>query len=120
RASFDNPNGALVPGLFARIRIGETTPAQALLITDRAIGTDQSKRFVLVVDKDNKVEYREVHLGSMAEGLRIVNDGLKAGEKIIVNGLQRARPGQPVTPEVVPMEDRGTLDQITPAAGSAS
>lgn len=120
RASFDNPDGTLVPGLFARIRIGETAPSKALLITDRAIGTDQDKRFVLVVGKDNKVEYREVVLDGLANGLRVVKEGLKPGEKIIVNGIQRARPGLPVTPEMVPMDDSGSLDHITPAAGSAS
>ena len=120
RASFANPNGILVPGLFARVRIGENAASNALLVTDRAIGTDQSKRFVLVVDKENKAEYREVKLGGMAEGLRIVEEGLKPGEKIIVNGLQRARPGQPVVPEVVSMDERGNLDQIKPAAGGKS
>lgn len=117
RAAFDNPNAVLVPGLFARIRVGETAPTKAVLITDRAIGTDQSKRFVLVVGEGNKVEYREVRLGAMADGLRIVTGGLKAGEKIVVNGLQRARPGEPVTPEEVSMDDRGSLDEIKPAAG---
>jgi multidrug efflux system membrane fusion protein len=119
RASFENKDGVLVPGLFARMRIGETDTTKALLITDRAVGTDQNKRFVLVVGKDNKVEYREVKLGHAAEGLRIVQSGLKAGEKIVVSGTQRARPGQPVTPEVVPMDDRGTLNDIKPAAGQA-
>jgi membrane fusion protein, multidrug efflux system len=120
RAAFDNPTGILVPGLFARVRVGETKPTKAVLITDRAVGTDQSKRYVLVVGADNKVEYREVHLGAMAEGLRVVTSGLKAGEKIVVNGLQRARPGQPVTPETVSMDDRGSLDQIKPAAGKTA
>lgn len=120
RASFANPTGALVPGLFARVRIGENAASNVLLITDRAVSTDQSKRFVLVVDKENKAEYREVKLGGMAQGLRIVEEGLKPGEKIIVNGLQRARPGQPVVPEVVSMEERGNLDQIKPAAGGNS
>jgi multidrug efflux system membrane fusion protein len=120
RASFANPSGALVPGLFARVRIGENAASNVLLVTDRAVSTDQSKRFVLVVDKENKAEYREVKLGGMAQGLRIVEEGLKPGEKIIVNGLQRARPGQPVVPEVVSMEERGNLDQIKPAAGGNS
>ncbi len=120
RASFDNADGALVPGLFAHVRIGETATSKALLITDRAVGTDQNKKFVMVVDKDNKAQYREVKLGVNVDGLRVVADGLKPGEKIIVNGLQRARPGAPVTPEMVPMDDRGSLDQIAPAAGKHS
>lgn len=106
RAIFENTDGALVPGLFARIKLGSPTQTRALLITDRAVGTDQSKKFVLVVGNDNKVEYREVKLGAMADGLRVVQSGLKAGEKIVVNGLQRARPGSAVMPEMVPMDDK--------------
>ncbi len=104
RAVFDNPDGRLVPGLYARIRLGSGTPREAVLIDDRAIGTDQDKRFVLVVDGDNKTAYREVHLGRLHDGLRIVEDGLKPGERIVVNGLQRVRPGDPVTPHPVAME----------------
>lgn len=107
RAVFDNGDGVLVPGLFARIRLGTPMQTKALLITDRAVGTDQNKKFVLVVGTENKVEYREVKLDGLVDGLRVVNEGLKPGDKIIVNGLQRARPGTPVTPEVVPMEDTG-------------
>lgn len=108
RASFPNNEGKLVPGLFARIRLGDAGDSKALLITDRAIGTDQNKKFVLVVGAENKVEYREVKLGNLADGLRIVSDGLKPGEKIVVNGLQRARPGMPVVPEMVPMDAKET------------
>lgn len=119
RASFNNPDGTLVPGLFARIRIGEPELLPVLLITDRAVGTDQSKRFVLVVGEGNKVEYREVELGVLADGLRIVKSGLKAGEKVVVNGLQRARPGQEVTPEEVAMDaPPPSPEQAMPAAGN--
>lgn len=105
RAVFDNADGTLVPGLFARIRLGSSTAGKALLITDRAVGTDQSKKFVIVVGADNKTEHREVKLDGMADGLRIVHEGLKPGEQIIVSGLQRVMmPGQPVTPEVVAMD----------------
>ncbi len=104
RAVFDNADGALVPGLFARVKMGSPTMAKSLLITDRAIGTDQSKKFVIVVGAENKTERRYVKLGGLADNLRVIDDGLKAGEKIIVNGLQRVMmPGQPVTPEMVPM-----------------
>ncbi|WP_374475569.1 efflux RND transporter periplasmic adaptor subunit [Zoogloea sp.] len=104
RAIFDNPDGRLVPGLYARIRLGSDTPREAVLIDDRAIGTDQDKRFVLVVGEGNRTAYREVRLGKLQEGLRIVEDGLKPGERIVVNGLQRVRPGDPVTPHPVAME----------------
>lgn len=104
RAIFDNADGVLVPGLFARMKLGEAGNQHAVLITDRAIGTDQNKKYVLVVGQDNKVVYREVKLGKMVEGLRVVQEGLKPGEKIVVNGLQRARPGSEIMPEIVPME----------------
>ena len=105
RAILDNKDGRFTPGLFARIRLGDTgTPRTAVLVNDRAIGTDQSKRFVLVVNGENKAEYREVHIGRLVDGLRVVESGLKPGEVIVVNGLQRVRPGAPVTPQTVPME----------------
>ena len=113
RTVFDNADGVLMPGLFAHIKLGGAKETQALLITDRAVGTDQSKKFVLVVGDDNKVVYREVKLGMLADGLRVVNEGLKPGEKIIVNGLQRARPGSEVTPEVVPMEKADDVKPVT-------
>ncbi|HRE33233.1 MAG TPA: efflux RND transporter periplasmic adaptor subunit, partial [Candidatus Berkiella sp.] len=107
RAVFPNPEGVLVPGLFARIKLGDPLKTQALLITDRAVGTDQNKRFVFVVDKDNKVVYREVKLGSLVDGMRIIKDGLEPNDNIIVNGLQRARPGIVVAPEWVAMDNKG-------------
>ncbi|MBS0371810.1 MAG: efflux RND transporter periplasmic adaptor subunit [Proteobacteria bacterium] len=113
RAIFDNADGRLVPGLYARIRLGAGTPREAVLIDDRAIGTDQDKRFVLVVDAANKTAYREVRLGNLHDGLRIVEDGLKPGERIVVNGLQRVRPGDPVTPHPVAMEGSAPLAAVT-------
>jgi multidrug efflux system membrane fusion protein len=105
RAVFDNEEGALVPGLFARVRIGDAVEAPALLITERAIGTDQNKKFVMVVKPDNSTERREITLGGMAEGMRIVQSGLQPGEKIVISGLQRLMiPGQPVTPEMMNMD----------------
>lgn len=103
RAVFDNPDGILVPGLYARIRLGGGAPHKAVLIDEKAIGTDQDKRFVIVVDSSNKTSYREVHLGALQAGLRIVDDGLEPGERIVVNGLQRIRPGDAVTPNEVHM-----------------
>jgi membrane fusion protein, multidrug efflux system len=105
RAVFDNKDGALIPGLYARVRLGGGKEREAVLITEKAVGTDQAKRFVLAVDKDNKAEYREVKTGATQNGLVIVESGLQPGERIVVNGLQRVRPGAPVAPQVVNMED---------------
>ena len=103
RAVFDNPDGQLIPGLYARVQLGGGKPRDALLIDERAVGTDQDKRFVLVLDEGNRTSYREVRLGNASGGLRVVDAGLKAGERIVVNGLQRVRPGEPVAPREVPM-----------------
>ena len=90
-----------MPGPVRAVRMGQPKAEPALLVNERAIGTDQNKKFVLVVGADNKAEYREVTLGAAADGLRIVTSGLKAGERIVVNGLQRVRPGALVAPQVV-------------------
>lgn len=103
RAAFDNKDGALMPGQFARIRMGQPQAVRAVLVTERAVGTDQDKKYVLVVGQDNKTEYREVTLGAPVSGLRIVQSGLKPGERIVVNGLQRVRPGAVVDPQPVAM-----------------
>jgi multidrug efflux system membrane fusion protein len=103
RATFENKDRGMAPGLFARVQIGGGNAKTALLISDRAVGTDQSRKFVFVVDKDGKAEYRAVTLGPVVDGLRVVRSGLKPGEKIVVNGLQRVRPGAPITAQTVPM-----------------
>jgi RND family efflux transporter MFP subunit len=97
---FPNPDEALIPGLFARVRIPVSAPLPALLVSERAIGTDQSQKFVFAVNKDNTVAYRTVKLGATIDGKRVVREGLSAGDTIIVNGLQRVRPGMAVSPEV--------------------
>ncbi len=104
RAVFDNPDRAFTPGLFARLKLVGSGTYDAILISDRAVGTDQSRKFVLVVGADSKAMYREVKLGPVVDGLRVVKQGLKPGEVIVVNGLQRVRPGDPVTPQRVQME----------------
>jgi membrane fusion protein, multidrug efflux system len=106
RAAFDNKDGALIPGQFARVRMGQAHASRAVLVSERAVGTDQEKKFVLVVGEGNKAEYREVTLGASSNGLRIVLNGLKPGERIVVNGLQRVRPGAVVQPQLVTMEAR--------------
>jgi multidrug efflux system membrane fusion protein len=109
RAAFENKDGALVPGLFARVQLGAADDRSAVLISERAVGTDQSRKFVFVVGADGKAEYRPVVLGPVVDGLRVVRSGVKAGEKIVVNGLQRVRPGAPVAPQIVPMDGAAPL-----------
>ncbi len=109
RAVFDNKDGQLMPGQFARIRMGQATKASALLINERAVGTDQNKKFVMVVGADNKAAYREVTLGASVNGLRVIKSGLVANERIVVNGLQRIRPGALVAPQVVEMTAKAEL-----------
>lgn len=109
RAVFDNGDGLLTPGLFARLKFGAGGERPAVLISDRAVGTDQSKRFVLVVDAEGKVVWREVKLGPTVDGLRVVRDGLAAGEKIVVAGLQRVRPGAMVATTEVRMDERSAV-----------
>ncbi|MDB6115289.1 MAG: efflux transporter, family, subunit [Lacunisphaera sp.] len=99
RMVFPNDDGALVPGLFARVRLPVSAPENTLLVSERAIGTDQSQKFVLTVAKDNTVGYRSVKVGANVDGKRVILAGLKPGENIIVNGLQRVRPGMMVAPE---------------------
>lgn len=99
RAVLDNKDGLFTPGMFARVQLLGSAEREAILIEERAIGTDQTQNFVLVVGADNKVEYRPVQLGRSIRGLRIVYKGLSAGDVIVVNGLQRVRPGTPVTPK---------------------
>lgn len=104
RAVFDNKDGALMPGQFARLQMGQAKTGSALLINERAVGTDQNKRFVMVVGADNKAAYREVTLGASVNGLRVVASGLQPGERIVVNGLQRVRPGALLAPQTVAMD----------------
>jgi len=106
RAAFENKNGYLTPGLFARVKLLGHNSYQAVLVDDRAIGTDQSQKFVYVIDAQNKVTYRPVKVGRLTDGLRIVQQGLQAGETVVVNGMQRVRPGVVVAPERVAMDAR--------------
>ena len=99
RAVFSNPDGRIVPGLFARIRVPLGERHSAMLVEERAIGTDQARKYVLTLTSTNTVVYRPVELGPAVEGKRIVRSGLQAGDKIVVNGIQRVRPGMAVTPQ---------------------
>jgi RND family efflux transporter MFP subunit len=117
RAVFSNPEGRIVPGLFARIRIPLSERYPATLIDERAVGTDQGQKFVLTLSPTNTVEYRPVKLGPAVSGMRIVRSGLEPGEKIVVNGLQRVRPGMPVTPQI---DVADTRNSVPTALSSAS
>ena len=110
RAVFTNDDGSLVPGLFARIRIPLSDRHSAMLVDERAIGTDQSQKFVLVLTPTNTVAYQPVQLGPLVDGQRIVRSGLQPGDEIVVNGLERVRPGMPVSAQK-------ELAQTAPANG---
>jgi multidrug efflux system membrane fusion protein len=120
RAVFANEDNLLAPGLFAKVQLDSSAQARraALLISEQAIGTDQNRKFVFVVTPDSKAEYRQVTLGQTVDGLRIVRSGLKAGEKIVVNGLQRVRPGAPLSPQLVLMDGGQAADKLASAKGN--
>ena len=96
RAVLRNPNAVFTPGLFARVRLAGGTHRSAAMVRDQAIGTDQDRKFVLVLKPDSTVEYRAVTLGRVADGLRVIETGLKPGENVVINGLLRVRPGMKV------------------------
>jgi membrane fusion protein, multidrug efflux system len=113
RAALANPDGRYTPGLFARVRLIGGEDHDAILVEDRAVGTDLSKKFVLTLAKDNRIEYRLVELGPEINGLRVVTQGLAPNELIVVNGLQHVRPGQSVAATRVSMSDSaGGLTQV--------
>jgi membrane fusion protein, multidrug efflux system len=123
RAALANPDGRYTPGLFARVRLVGGEDRDSVLIEDRAVGTDLSKKFVLMLTADNRIEYRLVELGPEINGLRVVTHGLAPNELIVVNGLQHVRPGQTVAPTRVAMSDVAAgLTQVAaqPVAGPAS
>ncbi|MCI0462321.1 MAG: efflux RND transporter periplasmic adaptor subunit [Gemmataceae bacterium] len=103
RGVFDNKERILTAGLFVRIRLPIGNPHQALLVTERALGTDQGQKFLYTINDKNEVVFRPVNLGALHDGLRVIAEGLKQGERVIVNGLQRVRPGATVDPKVVDM-----------------
>jgi RND family efflux transporter MFP subunit len=99
RAEFPNPGGTFTPGMFARVQVPVAAPAEALLVPEAAIGTEQVRKFVLVVDGENVARPKYVTLGPITEGLRVVTAGLASDDRVIVSGLMRARPGVKVTPQ---------------------
>jgi RND family efflux transporter MFP subunit len=106
RSLFANNERRFTPGMFARVKLIGSAEYDALLINDSAVGTDQSVKFVLRVGADNKVEYAPVKLGPLVDGLRVVREGLRPNDLILVKGLQQVRPGMPVTPQLVAMGER--------------
>ncbi|EAM7071830.1 efflux RND transporter periplasmic adaptor subunit [Salmonella enterica] len=116
RAVIPNSEGMLSPGLFARISLPTGEPRETLLIDDLAVSADQGKNYVLVVGKENQAEYRQVELGQMVDGLRVITQGLQPGEKIILKGL--VRPGMIVAPRLVPMQ-QNVADKQTAASTKA-
>jgi RND family efflux transporter MFP subunit len=99
RAEFANPDGTFTPGMFGRVQVAAAPPSEALLVPDVAIGTEQVRKFVLVVDAENVARPKYVTLGPVVDGLRVITDGLAPDDNVIVNGLMRARPGVKVTPQ---------------------
>jgi len=116
RGTFANKNLALTPGLFARVRLQGSGSYQACLMRDEAVITDLSQKYVYVLGKSNTLDYRPVKLGSMSDGLRVVRDGLRPGDVIVINGLQRVRPGSTVNPKKVAM----AVDNPSAGLGSSS
>lgn len=104
RGVFPNHDKLMAPGFFARVRIPGSGEYEALLIRDEAIGNDQGRAYVFVINQEQKAEYRPIEIGSMEGGLRIVNSGIKAGENIVINGLMGIRNGAAVQAETSPME----------------
>ncbi len=119
RAVFDNKDGGLLPGQFAKLRMGQARNEAALLVNERAVGTDQDKRFVIVVGPGNQAEWRPVSLGASVNGLRVVTSGLKSGERVVVGGVQRVRPGSVLAPKDVAMDAKPEL-QAKQTAATAS
>jgi len=109
RAVVPNPKQLFVPGLFARVRLVGTEQHAVTLIQDQAVGTDQDRKFVLVLKPDSSVDYRPVTLGRLVDGLRVVNSGLTPGEDVVINGMLRVRPGMKVVAKRATMSDSATL-----------
>lgn len=115
RAQLENPDSLFTPGMFARVQVPASTPYQALMVPDAAIGSEQARKFVYVIDQDNVARLRYVTLGQLIDDLRVIKDGLSAGDRVVVNGLMRVRQGVKVTPEERPASPQASV----PARGAA-
>ncbi|XQF89850.1 efflux RND transporter periplasmic adaptor subunit [Pseudoalteromonas espejiana] len=112
RAVFNNQHDALLPGLFAHLKLAGGNTQQGILIAEKAIGSDLNNKYVLTVDEHNKVQYRAIILGDKVGELRVIKQGLKSGESIVVNGLQRVRSGALIAPEIINMAKQSTLNEL--------
>ncbi len=117
RVGFDNSSGRFTPGLSARLRMESALAYDAVLVPERAIGTDQTKKFVYVVAADGKPQSREIRLGALADGMRVVQGSVKAGEHVVVDGLQRIMPGMTVAPQLLSVDTRGMPIFTPPGQG---
>lgn len=118
RAVFDNKGGQFTPGLYARVKLGGGASYPAVVVPDRAITTDQTRKVVLIVGANNIVQPRPVTPGALIDGMRVV-EGVKAGELVIVDGLLRAFPGAPVTPQVLKVDEKGMPIPAAPAPAAS-
>jgi membrane fusion protein, multidrug efflux system len=118
RASFPNSDGFLTPGNFVRVRVASSPRYEALLIADRAIGSDQDQSFVYVVDAKNVAQLQHIKTGQLADGLRVVKSGLQADDVIVINGILKVRPNSPVKPQPGTMEQFSSNDMSLPLTGS--
>jgi multidrug efflux system membrane fusion protein len=119
RAVLDNKDGMYTPGMFARVQLLGSSEYSAILIDDRAVNTDQNQKYVFLLGANNQVEYRRIKLGRVIDGLRIVREGLKPGDVIVVNGAQRAHPGITVTPQTVTMGADAATAGTAPAPANS-
>ena len=119
RAVFDNKGGQFTPGLYARIKLGGSASYTGVVVPDRAINTDQTRKVVFIVGANNIVQPRPVTPGALFDGMRVV-DGVKPGELVIVDGVQRAMPGAPVTPQVLRVDEKGMPIPAAAPAPAAS
>jgi multidrug efflux system membrane fusion protein len=115
RAQLENPDSLFTPGMFARVQVPASAPYQALMVPDAAIGSEQARKFVYLIDQDNIARLRYVTLGQLIDDLRVIKDGLSAGDRVVVNGLMRVRQGVKVTPEEQPASPQASV----PARGAA-
>jgi membrane fusion protein, multidrug efflux system len=114
RAQLENPDSLFTPGMFARVQVPASAPYQALMVPDAAIGSEQARKFVYLIDQDNIARLRYVTLGQLIDDLRVIKDGLSAGDRVVVNGLMRVRQGVKVTPEEQPASPQASV----PARGA--
>jgi RND family efflux transporter MFP subunit len=109
RAQLPNPDGLFTPGMFARVQVPASAPYQALMVPDAAIGSEQARKFVYLIDDENVARLRYVTLGQLVDDLRVIKQGLSAGDRVVVNGLMRVRQGQKVTPEERPASPQASV-----------